>query len=137
MNHDLLMQAKRRLTLIALMSQLGFGDHAKKSARCPFHEDSSASFSVYLGEDGELRWKCFAGCGGGDVIDFLAKHRGISNADACREYITLAGISAPLPEGLKNPTPPRPFDWEPMRAAFTIEHRRKLAAPPIIPLPQM
>ncbi len=27
------------------MAQLGFGDRAKKSAHCPFLEDSSASFS--------------------------------------------------------------------------------------------
>jgi len=52
----------------------------KKSARCPFHEDSSASFSLYVGDDGEERWKCFAGCGQGDAIDFLAKHRGLNNA---------------------------------------------------------
>ena len=85
-------EAKRRLPLPALMALLGYGDHAKKSAHCPFHEDSSASFSLYVGDDGEERWKCFAGCGQGDAIDFLAKHRGLSNADACREYIRLAGL---------------------------------------------
>jgi hypothetical protein len=41
-SQDLLAQAKRRLPMSALMAQLGFGDRAKKSARCPFHEDSSA-----------------------------------------------------------------------------------------------
>ena len=87
MNQDLLAQAKQRLPLSALMAQLGFGDRAKKSARCPFHEDSSASFSLYIGDDGEEHWKCFAGCGQGDAIDFLAKHRGLSNADACRERL--------------------------------------------------
>jgi DNA primase len=93
--NDLLAQAKQRLSLSALMAQLGFGDRAKKSARCPFHEDSSASFSLYVGDDGKQRWKCFAGCGQGDAIDFLAKHRGLSNAQACREYIRLAGVTSP------------------------------------------
>lgn len=63
MNQDLLAQAKQRLPLPALMVKLDLGDRAKKSARCPFHEDSSASFSLYVGDGGEERWKCFAGCG--------------------------------------------------------------------------
>ena len=37
--------------------------------RCPFHEDSNASFSVRL--DGERgHWRCFAGCGHGDLVSF-------------------------------------------------------------------
>lgn len=128
--NDSLAEAKQRLPLSLLMGQLGFGDHAKKSARCPFHEDSSASFSLYVGDDGEERWKCFAGCGQGDAIDFLAKHRGLSNADACREYIRLAGVTAPPAPPLRsNPAPPAqsPFDWQSCVTALTPEHRAKLA----------
>jgi hypothetical protein len=100
-NIDLLAEAKRRLPLPLLMAQLGHGDRAKKSARCPFpaHQDSSASFSVFPGSDGEPRWKCFAGCGEpsqGDAIDFLARARNLSNADACREFKRLAGIAETL-----------------------------------------
>jgi IS1 family transposase len=105
-NQDLLTQAKQRLSLSALMAQLGFGDHATKSARCPFHEDSSASFSFYVGDDGDERWKCFAGCGHGDAIDYLAKHRGLSNADACREFIRLANVTPPpAPPSSSNSSP--------------------------------
>lgn len=128
--NDLLAQAKQRLPLSALMSQLGFGDRAKKSARCPFHEDSSASFSLYASGDGEERWKCFAGCGQGDAIDFLAKHHNLSNADACREYIQLAGVTpSPAPPASFNPSlSAQPsFDWQFCVAALTAEHRRKLA----------
>jgi hypothetical protein len=127
---DLIAQAKQRLPLSALMAQLGFGDRAKKSARCPFHEDSSASFSLYVGDDGEERWKCFAGCGQGDAIDFLAKHRGLNNADACREYIRLADVPPPpVPPSSSNPSPSvqPPFDWQSCVAALTPEHRAKLA----------
>ncbi len=130
MNQDLLAQAKQRLLLSALMVQLGFGDRAKKSARCPFHEDSSASFSLYIGDDGEERWKCFAGCGQGDAVDFLAKHRGLSNADACREYIRLADVPPPpAPPSSSNPSPsPQPpFDWQSCIAGLTPEHRANLA----------
>lgn len=123
---DLLAQAKARLPLSALMAQLGFGDRAKKSARCPFHDDSSASFSLYVGDDGEERWKCFAGCGQGDAIDFLAKHRVLSNADACRAFIRLAGVTpSPSQPSTLNHQPP--FDWSASVAALTLDHRRKLA----------
>jgi hypothetical protein len=37
---------------------------------CPFHDDKHASFSV---NDHDNYWKCFAGCGGGSVIDFWMK----------------------------------------------------------------
>lgn len=39
---------------------------------CPFHDDQRASFSV--SRDGNY-WHCFAGCGGGSVIDFWMKWR--------------------------------------------------------------
>ena len=39
--------AKRRLPLPTLMHQFGLREHAKKSARCPFHKDQHNSFSVY------------------------------------------------------------------------------------------
>ena len=34
---------------------------------CPFHNDGHKSFSVNKDEN---YWHCFAGCGGGSVIDF-------------------------------------------------------------------
>ena len=65
--------AKRRLPLPDLMSRLGLGGHAKKSAHCPFpgHEDKHESFSVFEGDDGFWHWNCFAGCGDGDEIILL------------------------------------------------------------------
>src|SRR5579859_874998 len=39
---------------------------------CPFHEDDRKSFGV--SRDGNY-WSCFAGCGGGSVIDFWGKWR--------------------------------------------------------------
>lgn len=57
-------QAKHVLPLPDLMARLGLGEHAKKSARCPFHDDQNSSFSIFQGEGGEWVWNCFAGCGG-------------------------------------------------------------------------
>ena len=123
---DLLSQAKARLPLPALMSLCGHGEHAKKSARCMFHEDSRNSFSAYQRPDGAWAWKCHAGCGGGDEPDWLAKHRGLSNADACREYIRLAGVIPSRPQPSTQTSQP-PFDWPAYVAVLTPEHRAKLA----------
>ena len=43
-------EAKRRLPLPVMMNQLGDGEHAKRSALCPFHEDHRESFSVFQTE---------------------------------------------------------------------------------------
>jgi CHC2 zinc finger len=84
-------EAKHRLALPELMRSFWLEEQAKKSARCPFHDDKHNSFSVYQSEDGSWHWKCFAGCGGGDEVDFLAKLRQLSVSEACQEYIELAG----------------------------------------------
>ena len=60
-------------------------------------------------------WKCHAGCGGGDEADWLAKLRGLSNADACREYIRLAGVTA----AQTSARPEKPLDWPQCVRDFT------------------
>jgi hypothetical protein len=82
--------AKDGLPLPCLLSRLDLAAHAKRSARCPFHEDHSPSFSVFLGTAG-WRWKCHAGCGEGDEIDFLEMYFRISRADAIRRFCDMAG----------------------------------------------
>ena len=49
---------------------------------CPFHDDQVTSFSV---NDQENYWNCFAGCGGGSIIDFWMKWNNRSFADAVKE----------------------------------------------------
>ena len=63
-------EAKRRLPLPALLQRLGLDEHAKKSAQCPCHDDKHNSFSVWQ-NNGAWFWKCHAGCGGGDEINFI------------------------------------------------------------------
>ena len=100
---------------------------------CPWHDDSSASYSIYQRADGLWGWKCHAGCGGGDEVDYLAKFHGLANGDACREFLKLAGVESAPPASAP---PPRPkpeqpvaaFDWSPCLAAFTPDQRAKLAA---------
>src|SRR5689334_12706464 len=89
-------QAKEKLPLPALMETLGLEGHAKKSARCPWHDDHQNSFSVWHNEHG-WHFKCHAGCGSGDEISFLEKHFGISRKDAIARYLETAGINGAQP----------------------------------------
>lgn len=43
--------------------------------RCPFHDDGSASLSVQV-TDSRGGWRCFAGCGGGDLVGFHMRRTG-------------------------------------------------------------
>lgn len=53
---------------------------------CPFHEDREASFSVNLAG---LRgcWKCFAGCGTGDMVAFQMRLSGCDFKQAVVELV--------------------------------------------------
>lgn len=56
--------------------------------RCPFHDDSNASLSVHVeGERGH--WRCFAGCGGGDLVNFHMRLQGMDFKAAVRDLIGL------------------------------------------------
>ena len=115
---DDIAEAKRRLPLPDLMRQLGLGEHAKKSARCPFHDDRHNSFSVWQNETGTWFWKCHAGCGEGDEITFLEAQRRISNSEATKLYLQLAGVKKTTRLKVKYTTE-QPFDWRTCVDAFT------------------
>jgi len=53
---------------------------------CPFHDDHNKSLSVCIkGERGG--WRCFAGCGGGDLLGFHSRLRGLDFRAAVRDLI--------------------------------------------------
>jgi hypothetical protein len=73
------------------MQQLGLGAHVRKSAFCPFHENTQTpAFSVYEDPKQRPRWKCHAGCGGGDELEFLKKSFGLSTRDSIQRWKELA-----------------------------------------------
>ena len=53
---------------------------------CPFHDDQHASFSVNIEEN---YWHCFAGCGGGSVIDYWMIKEGCDFVAAVTELAEL------------------------------------------------
>ncbi len=123
-------EAKQRLSLPTLMYRLGVGEHAKKSARCPFHDDKHNSFSVWKNGAGLWFWKCHSGCGEGDEITFLEKHRNVSNNVATKLFLELAGgngaaLSAPNQASAARST--SPLDWRACVLAFTENQIEQLA----------
>ena len=126
-------QAKVRLPLPLLMERLGLGEHAKKNARCPFHDDGNPSFSAFQ-IDGRWFWKCHAGCGEGDEINLLETLKGLSRSEATKLYLEMAGC---MPSTLANPTQilrPEsnnglwvPNDWQQCVSALTRRDVERLA----------
>lgn len=56
-----------------------------RMARCPFHEDSSPSLSLYV-SNGKQRWRCHGPCQiGGDAIDLEARFRGVEARELIQE----------------------------------------------------
>ena len=121
-------EGKQRLPLPTLLHRLGLGKHAKKSARCPFHDDKNNSFSIWKNGTGSWFWKCHSGCGGGDEITFLEKHHGTSNKEATKRFLTMAGGNGTTSPPLKAASEAAAtLDWQACVEAFTKEHVEQLA----------
>jgi putative DNA primase/helicase len=122
-------QAKRTLPLPALMHRLGLGEHAKKSARCPFHDDKHNSFSVWKNGDGVWFWKCHTGCGEGDEINLLEVSQHLSRGEATKLFLKMAGADGSAPNEWKETDAKSRslLDWRACVEAFTEEHIERLA----------
>ena len=51
------------------------GTGAEKKCKCPFHEDGTPSFAVNVNTN---LWQCYAGCGGGSIIDLKMRMENLS-----------------------------------------------------------
>lgn len=111
--------AKQSLPLDRLMDRLGDGNLAKAKAKCPFHEDGTASFSVFKAEDGILLWKCHAGCGAGDGVNYVAKKFGLSTRDAIAKYCELAGANGASNKSSDSKVHVNTFSWSKCVSAVT------------------
>jgi hypothetical protein len=86
-----LKRALDRIRIPELWNMLGLEGKAARDGRAcrsPFRPDRHPSFSIY---DSGRRWKDHGTGEGGTAADFLAKARDLSNREACRELIRLAG----------------------------------------------
>ena len=76
---------KNRISVYEFVGQYVELD-ARGMGLCPFHDDHVMSFGV--NQDGNY-WHCFAGCGGGSLIDFWMRWRKLQGQDdSFRETIT-------------------------------------------------
>jgi DNA primase len=73
---------------------------------CPFHEDvKTRSFSFNART---LAWKCFAGCGQGDVFSFVMRQKELPDFKSALDYLGgLVGLKRPEKKN-KKPKPPIP-----------------------------
>ena len=100
---DIIQEVKRRLSLENLLEiyNVKKGNTAK-TYHCPFHEDKNPSFSIT-----DTGWKCFTGCGSGDVISFIEKIENTSFEEALIKASSIADVNyekkkgTPLLEDLK------------------------------------
>ena len=105
--------AELRLSLPALAQLLGYIIAERPGQKCssPFRQDNNPSWAWFYAQDGRARWKDWSTGEGGDCAAFLARALGISNREAVKRYLELAGVSdtdsGPLP-ALK-PIEPRPI----------------------------
>ena len=77
-------QIKQRVSVLEFVSKYVDLKPTNQGAigLCPFHDDHNPSFSV---NDTENYWQCFAGCGGGSIIDFWMKWQECDFVDAILE----------------------------------------------------
>ena len=89
-------ETKERMTIPQLAAELFPGWIPGKRCRSPFREDKNPSFSVY--GDGRC-YNDFGNGDHGDVIDFYARAKGLTNAEAIRELgerLSGAAVVAPV-----------------------------------------
>lgn len=87
MADDSVALVKRTITLSKYIAQFttvksSGGSNTKFMAFCPFHDNTKTmAMSITDGDGGGGLWKCFAGCGGGSIIDFWLKKHGYDEKD--------------------------------------------------------
>ena len=128
MNNDALADGKQRLRIPELWRLLGMPGEPGKSCHAPWREDKNPSFSVF---DDDLKFHDFATGEHGDAIDFLARARGLSLADAIAEFKKLAGVAdspPPAPRSQPSTHNSQPsLDWPQCVRDFTPEHAARFA----------
>ena len=98
-DRDAIQRAKIALPMPELWRKLGWQGEPKKSCRRPYSpEDTRDSASVFQKASGEWCFHDFKAGETRDEIALLAEVEGLSNGDACRRFLALAGIRGDSPD---------------------------------------
>ena len=89
-----LSEAKHRLSIPQLWTHFQLPGKAMKSCRCPWRPDHHPSFSVF---HNGTKWKDHGTGEAGDALDFFQRVSGLSQPDACREFLRMASGGYSLP----------------------------------------
>jgi hypothetical protein len=91
--------------------------------RCPFHNGKSDTSLVIWREDGSERWCCYAGCGGGDALNWIMKRDGVGFKDALLALNLSDQAAAPVTRAPRLPMPIDPPTelWQDETLRF-VEH---------------
>ena len=95
-----LAEAKDRLSIPLLWARLQLPGTPKKSCRCPWRQDRHPSFSVFANG---TKWKDHGTGENGDAVDFFQQATGLSQGDACRQFLALATCGSPPPRWRSRP----------------------------------
>jgi hypothetical protein len=108
-------EAKVRFTIPMLWRMFNLRGDPGSPCHSPFREDRSPSFSVF---DEGRRWIDHATAERGDAVDFLAKIKGISKAEAFIELLKMVDETAPQPVSSPHHSAPRA---EPRRGQIKLD----------------
>lgn len=111
-DRDAITRAKLALPLPDMWRKLGWPGEPKKSCRRPYApEDARDSASVFQKASGEWCFHDFKAGESWDEIGLLAQVESLSNGDACRRFLSLAGIKGEACDApaLASSAPARPL----------------------------
>jgi len=95
-NESIFDKVKERASITEIVQHFGGVALQRGKCRCPFHEDRDPSFSV---KESDGIWTCFAGCGSGDAVDFVAKIKSIDLKEACEILADFYHIERTVSQG--------------------------------------
>lgn len=111
-------EVKARYTINEAWRDEGLPGAPARSCRSPFREDRHPSFSVF---DDARKWRCHTTGEGGDVLDFLARCRNCSPAEAlaiARERVGWQPSTHGPALSRRAPAPPKPVARSDERPVF-------------------
>jgi len=119
-----LSEAKHRLSIHQLWTHFQLPGKAMKSCRCPWRPDHHPSFSVFANG---TKWKDHGTGEAGDALDFFQRVSGLSQPDACCEFLRMASGGYISASCFSQTSPQRPIIAPPALSLGAEPHWEALA----------